>query len=103
MTSLFDDLQQGLQEAIDYSNGKGSARVTKFTIEPVEILNHNEIKAVRLNANMTQVVFADYLGVSVKTVEAWEKGRTHPTGPACRLMNLLSTGNFDNMPFIEIG
>ena len=29
-----------------------------------------------------------YMGVSVKTVEAWEAGRNHPDGPACRLLEL---------------
>jgi len=38
---------------------------------------------------MTQAVFALFMGVSVKTVEAWESGRTHPTGPACRLITFF--------------
>ena len=28
------------------------------------------------------------MGVSVKTVEAWEAGRNHPEGAACRLLAL---------------
>ena len=32
--------------------------------------------------------FAQYMGVSVKTVEAWEAGRNHPEGAACRLLAL---------------
>ena len=28
------------------------------------------------------------MGVSVKTVEAWEAGRKHPDGAACRLLYL---------------
>ena len=38
---------------------------------------------------MTQKIFADYMGVSPKTVEAWESGINHPVGPACRLLSLL--------------
>ena len=38
---------------------------------------------------MTQNVFANYMGVSVKTVEAWERGTNHPVGPACRLISML--------------
>lgn len=38
---------------------------------------------------MTQKVFANYMGVSLKTVEAWENGINHPVGPACRLLSLL--------------
>ena len=39
---------------------------------------------------MTQSVFASYMGVSIKTVEAWEGGRTHPTGQVFRLLDILS-------------
>ena len=39
---------------------------------------------------MTQSAFANYMGVSSKTVEAWEKGTNHPTGPACRLIYFLA-------------
>ena len=31
---------------------------------------------------------AKYMGVSVKTVEAWEAGRNHPEGAACRLLSM---------------
>lgn len=37
-------------------------------------------------ARPSQEVFAQYMGVSVKTVEAWEAGRNHPEGAACRLL-----------------
>lgn len=50
---------------------------------------------------MTQAVFANYMGVSVKTVEAWELGRTHPTGPAYRLINILAENKQDTLSFIK--
>lgn len=103
MTSLFEDLKQGLQEAIDFANGKGPAKVTKYIIDPVKELSHEEIKAVRTNAHMTQSVFASYMGVSVKTVEAWERGRIHPTGPALRLMSILSANKNAALPFVKLG
>ncbi len=102
MESLFNDLQVGLREAIDFANGKGPAHVTTYVIDPVRALTKDEIKQIRSNAHMTQVTFADYMGVSVKTVEAWERGRTHPTGPACRLMSILSSGKNTDIPFMRI-
>ena len=30
----------------------------------------------------------EFMGVSVKTVEAWESGRNQPIGSACRLLYL---------------
>ena len=101
MTTLFENLQEGLLEAIDYANGTGDAHTVTYRIDPVHELNKDQIREIRLNAQMTQQVFADYLGVSVKTVEAWECGRTHPTGPACWLMSLLAANQFQTLPFIS--
>ena len=102
MSTLFEDLQEGFLEAIDYAKGKGPARVITYKIDPVDELSKDEIRELRKNAQMTQSVFADYLGVSVKTVEAWERGRTHPTGPAFRLMSLLANQQTQILPFITI-
>ena len=89
MPKLFDDLQEGLNQAINYAEGKCDVRLVTYTIEPVVEYSSDQIRKIRMEAMMTQRVFADFLGVSVKTVEAWERGRTHPTGPACRLMKIL--------------
>ena len=102
MPTLFEDLQEGLLQAIDYANGKGSARSVTYKIDPVIDLDKDQIREIRVNAQMTQHVFADYLGVSVKTVEAWECGRTHPTGPACRLMSLLANNQTNTLPFVSV-
>ena len=51
---------------------------------------------------MTQAVFANYMGVSPKTVEAWELGRTHPTGPAYRLLDILAAGKEQEMSFVSV-
>ena len=50
---------------------------------------------------MTQTVFAEFFGVSKKTVEAWECGRTHPTGPALRLMDILYEGKEKELSFVK--
>ena len=100
MSTLFEDLKEGLQEAIDYERGTGKARSTTIMIAPVKKYTNAEIKSIRNKAGMTQSVFASYLGVSKKTVEAWELGRTHPTGPAYRLIDMLSSGQEKNLSFI---
>ena len=102
MTTLFDDLQEGLLQAIDYAKGNGNARTVTYQIDPVIEFDKDQIRKIRVNAHMTQHVFADYLGVSVKTVEAWERGRTHPTGPAFRLMSLLAANQTQTLPFVSI-
>ena len=100
MSTLFDDLKTGLQEAIDYEKGVGRAKSRTFMIEPVKKYTNDEIRSIRNKSGMTQMVFANYLGVSKKTVEAWELGRTHPTGPAYRLINILDQGKESELTFI---
>lgn len=98
MSSLFDDLKQGLEEAIAYEQGDGKATVKTYMIMPVKEYSGKEIREIRMQAGMTQSVFASYLGVSPKTVEAWEGGRTHPTGPVFRLLEFLAAS--DEMNYI---
>ena len=102
MNSLFDDLKTGLQEAIDFEKGKGQAKTRILMIEPVKKYTNEEIKHIRNKSGMTQSVFANYLGVSKKTVEAWELGRTHPTGPAYRLINILEQEKETELSFITV-
>ncbi|MGN0393909.1 MAG: helix-turn-helix domain-containing protein [Coprococcus sp.] len=100
MSSLFDDLKQGLEEAINYERGNGKARVKTYMIMPVKEYSNKEIREIRMRAGMTQSVFATYMGVSKKTVEAWECGRTHPTGPVFRLLDILATEDLDETDFV---
>ena len=105
MSALFDDLYQGLQEAIDYEKGTGTAKVTtirNYEIAPIRKFSNTEIRSIRQRACMTQAVFAEYFGVSTKTIEAWERGKTHPTGPACRLLDILASGKEHELSFVQI-
>lgn len=61
---------------------------TTFSVLPPEHFTANDIREIRRQTGLTQVLFAEYMGVSVKTVEAWESGRNHPDGPACRLLTI---------------
>ena len=100
MSTGFDDLKQGLEEAIAYEKGQGTARVKTYMISPVREYSNIEIREIRMKAGMTQSVFASYMGVSKKTVEAWEGGRTHPTGPVFRLLEILASDDLEKTNFI---
>ena len=85
---IFDDIKLGLEQAIDYEKGNLKTKKTTLSILPLETFTSAEIKEIRTNTGLTQVLFARYMGVSVKTVEAWESGRNHPDGAACRLLSI---------------
>lgn len=86
--SVFDDIKTGLEQAIEYERGNLKAKKTVMSIAPVEVFSPDEIKEIRVSTGMTQLVFAKYMGVSVKTIEAWEAGRNKPVGSACRLLSI---------------
>lgn len=100
MSSLFDDLKQGLEEAIDYEKGVGEANEKTYTILPIREYSNKEIRELRMKAGMTQSVFASYMGVSPKTVEAWECGSAHPTGPVFRLLDILAAKELEITKFV---
>ena len=70
MSSLFDDLKQGLEEAIDFEKGTGHARVKTYMIMPIKEYTGKEIRDIRMKAGMTQSIFALYMGVSRTDVAA---------------------------------
>ena len=80
--ALFDELLQSVQEMDGVARGKRKpARRTEYP-EP-------EVKAIREKTGLSQTRFALLLGVSKRTLENWEQGRRHPTGPARVLLKLL--------------
>ena len=86
--NIYNGIIQGLEEAVAYNEGRGKARTNTISISPVPDFEAKEIKSIITELGMTQVLFAGLMGVSPKTVEAWEAGRNHPEGAACRLLSL---------------
>ena len=58
-------------------------------LTPVEVMEPDEIKAIRLREHISQPVFARYLNVSRNLVSDWERGVKKPGGPALRLLTVV--------------
>lgn len=94
MGERFDSIMAGLQDALAYEKGdktRARSRVREFgvTIKPVEHFDKEAIRGIRMELNLSQKSFAEALGVSAKTVEAWEAGTNEPAGSSSRMIELL--------------
>lgn len=84
--SVYEGIMKGLEEAVEYTEGNLPAKRRKITVEPLQDFKASDIKTIRGSLGMTQILFAELMGVSVKTVEAWEAGRNVPDGPSRRIL-----------------
>ena len=50
----------------------------------------DDVVALRRFVGLTQVQFADAMGISVHTLRNWEQGRRHPDGPAIALLRIAA-------------
>ena len=87
--NVYESIIEGLNEAVEYQQWNVKARKVKLTIKPVDTFNTGEIRQIRQNTGLSQVMFAGSLGVSPKTVEAWENGRNKPEGASRRLLEIV--------------
>lgn len=105
MSNAYESIMTGLNEAVEDSKSyekKLTRRVV--TVIPVKEYNASEVKKIRNSIGMSQKTFASYLGVSCKTVEAWETGTNHPSGAASRLLNMMEMDEnlTKEFPFVTI-
>jgi putative transcriptional regulator len=61
----------------------------KDEVIPVREYTAEDIKRIRKKTGTTQGFLANWLGVSRKTIQAWESGRNIPNGASARLLSLL--------------
>lgn len=73
------------------------------TILPVKKYSGDEVKQIRKKLGLTQKLFAGYMGVSPKAIEAWAAGTNIPAGAASRLLNMMEMDPdlIQKYPFIQ--
>ena len=82
MSNAFDEIAEGLQDAIAHAGGDASAA-------RISVVNPLPVAAIRAKLGLSQVDFALAFGVSVATVRNWEQGRRAPRGPARALLMVI--------------
>ena len=100
--NLFESIKQGLEEALEYEKGNSSnVKVRRIKIEPVPHYEAQDIKGIRQKTKLSQSAFANFMGVSKKTVEAWEAGTNIPQGSSQRLLEIMSRDTAILQQYIE--
>lgn len=82
---FFEGIMEGLEESLSHAKGVPSTE----TITRKRALPNINVVEIRSSLDLTQRAFAEILGVSCRTVEAWESGRSTPTPTAKKLMYLI--------------
>lgn len=83
------ELVGSMKEALEHAQGKRDLRTTTLPLPPPP-LNGRAVKRVRAALHASQAVFARYLNVSTKLVQAWEADRRIPEGPALVLLHIAA-------------
>jgi putative transcriptional regulator len=95
MSTVFNDITSSLNELAEHAQGKETGivvhRRTSQDVIDIPVFTPQEIRDVRIAADMSQKTFAACVGVSVKSVEAWEGGRSRPDGAARRVLGLMKS------------
>ncbi len=86
--NIYNDMRQALTDALAYERGQAvDLRATEVPAPP-KPMKPEEIRHVRESLNASQVVFASFLCVSTKAVQAWEQGLRRPRSSALRLLDI---------------
>lgn len=73
--------QDELLQAVRDMKADRAARTTKVALTPAA--------EARARVGVSQARFAELLGVSVRTLQNWEQGRTAPSGAARTLLQVV--------------
>ena len=85
MSKFYDDLVEGLNEAIAHANGEDTgARVHVIQVPVIDVAQ------IRAKTGLSQSQFAKSIGVAKGTLLNWEHGRRQPTGPAQVLLAMIA-------------
>lgn len=83
MSEVHHSIMRGLAEVEALLKGETAPGLV------VHIPDEIDVAAIRQSTGLSQSKFADWIGVSKRTVENWEQGRRAPQGPARVLLAII--------------
>lgn len=88
--SLMNQLTTSLDELEQHIKGEKRLKTKKIRTKSLPSYSERDIKAIRIKAQLSQKMLSDVIGVSSKTVEAWEQGKNSPNGSSARILQILN-------------
>ena len=82
MSTFFDELLESVQQMDEIVKGE-RAPSREFHVDAIQV------KKIRKATGLTQVRFAQSIGIEIGTLRNWEQGRREPTGPAKALLTAI--------------
>lgn len=90
MMAKESSLMRSLRQLEEYANGDDShVKVETVEIAEPPMYSPTQVREIRDKIPATQRVLAHALAVSTRTVEAWETGRSKPSGSSRRLLEMI--------------
>ena len=93
----FKGLLGSVQEMVDHAQGKITLRSNTIEVIPVPEYSPQSVRSLRENLHLSRAVLGELIGVSPKTIESWERGLNHPTGPARRMFQMIERNGIDSL------
>lgn len=88
--SLMNQLTTSLDELEQHLKGEKRLKTRQLGTKLIPSYSSEDIKKIRIKLKLSQKTLAEVIGVSSKTVEAWEQGKNKPNGSSARILQILN-------------
>ena len=82
------ELKESLQQVLHHVRGERNDLRTTIRFAPPKPMPAQDIIRLREQLNLSQLLFAEVLNVSLRTVQEWEQGVRPPSGAAVKLLTI---------------
>ena len=86
---LIDELLQGVESMQAQREGRIALRTHVVRDLASVQVKADDIRVTREQLRLSRQVFANHLGVSIRTLASWEEGRTKPNNQAAALILMV--------------
>jgi len=88
---LLDELHDTAQDLhkLGFIDKRAMREYDVLCIKPVSAYSAEQIRSLRKRYRLSQAVLAAVLNTSLSTIQKWEIGDKHPSGPSLKLLSIL--------------